>query len=246
MSDLPEPESPRRKSRFISLPVLFTILAVAAVAACLLFTERFWRPVFQDPQLLRAWLTGTGAWAPVVYVFLQTLQIVVFVLPGEVTQIAAGWVFGFAWGSVLSVIGALIGSMIAFLIARGFGVGLVHRIAGVKAVARFDGLMRSPKFVGSLFLLLLIPGIPKDILCYVAGLSRLKLVPFLVIGTIARLPGILGSSLMGKALFHGDWWLLAGVAGGALVLFGVGWWFRDAIFALIERVAVQKTDKEAS
>jgi uncharacterized membrane protein YdjX (TVP38/TMEM64 family) len=245
MSDLPEPESPR-PSRPISFPVLFAVLAVIVVAACLLFAEPFWLPIFQDPQKLRDWLSGTGPWAPVLYVFLQALQIVVFVLPGEVTQIAAGWVFGFVWGSVLSVIGAVIGSAAAFLIAHTFGVGLVHRIAGVKAVARFDGLMQSPKFVGSLFLLFLIPGIPKDILCYVAGLSRLKLVPFLVISTVARLPGILGSSLMGKALFHGDWWLLAGVAGGALVLFGVGWWFRDSIFALIERVAVQKTDKEAS
>jgi len=89
-------------------------------------------------------------------------------------------------------------------------------------------------------LFFLIPGVPKDILCYVAGLSRLKLIPFLWISTLARMPGIFGSSLMGKALFQNDWGLLVAVAGAALVLFFFGWWFRTPIFTLVERYAVQK------
>jgi uncharacterized membrane protein YdjX (TVP38/TMEM64 family) len=211
-------------------------LMVIALAA---FAAPYWWPVFQDPQVIHSWLTASGPWAPIVYVLLQALQIVIFIVPGEVTQIAAGWAFGFGWGSVLSVIGAVLGSAAAFGLARLFGVALVHRIAGQQAVAKFDKLMESPRFIGSIFLLFLIPGVPKDILCYVAGLSSLKFLPFLLFGTVARLPGILGSSLMGKALFHGDWLLLAVIAGVAVVLFGIGWWFRDPIFKLIERVATK-------
>ena len=219
---------------------MIAVLVVALAA----FAAPFWWPYIQDPQRLRDALTAAGVWSPVIFVFLQALQVVVFAIPGEVTQIAAGWVFGFTWGSVLAVIGAVMGSAVAFALARRFGLPLVHRLAGPGTVAKFDGLMESPRFIGSLFLLFLIPGIPKDILCYVAGLSSLKFVPFLIISTIARLPGILGSSLMGKALFQGDWWLLAAIAGAALVLFGIGWLFREAIFSFIERFATKHKESE--
>ncbi len=233
---------PEDSRKAVPRSVIVGIAAIIVLMAGSLVAAPYWWPLLEDPQKLRDWLTGLGIWAPVIYVFLQALQIVIFVLPGEITQIAAGWVFGFGWGSALSVIGAVVGSSVAFGLARRFGPPLVHGLAGAATVARFDKLMQSPRFIGSLFLLLLIPGIPKDILCYVAGLSALKFWPFIVIGTLARLPGILGSSLMGKALFQGDWGLLALVAGGALVLFGVGWFFREAIFRLIENVTTTKKD----
>jgi len=203
--------------------------------------------VFSDPQIVRDWLKGWGGWAPVVFIGLQVLQVVVFVLPGEVTQIVGGWLFGFWGGSILSVVGIAIGSTVAFGLTRWWGVRFVHRIAGPETVAKFDHLMASPRFIGSLFLFFLIPGIPKDILCYVAGLSRLKFLPFLLISCLARLPGIFGSSLMGKAVFEGNWPLLAGIATAASVLFGLGWWFREPIFRWVERFTVQHdTEKETS
>ncbi len=234
-------DSPRK--RVSATLVIWVVVAVLVVAAAA-FAFPYWWPVVKDPEIIHGWLTASGIWAPVILVFLQALQIVLFVIPGEVTQIAAGWMFGFSWGSVLAIMGAVLGSAAAFGLARRFGLPLVHRLAGPQAVAKFDGLMESPKFIGSIFFLFLIPGIPKDILCYVAGLSSLKFFPFLIISTIARLPGILGSSLMGKALFQGDWRLLAIVAGGALLLFGVGWLFREAIFKFIERFATKHKEAE--
>jgi len=213
-------------------------LAVAALTALVIGAWPSLGQLLHDPQSVRNWLNSFGPWSPAVFVALQVLQVVVFVLPGEVTQIAGGWLFGLGLGSLLSLLGIAIGSSIAFGLTRWLGVGFVHRIAGPGTVAQFDSLMASPRFIGSLFLFFLIPGIPKDVLCYVAGLSRLKFVPFLLISCLARLPGILGSSLMGRALFHGDWVVLAAVAGGALVLFGLGWLFRETIFALVERFAV--------
>ncbi len=239
MSDLPS-----RSSRFRSWVLAGVVLA--ALAALGIWAWPWVWQVFHDPQAFRDWLKQWGPWSPAVFVLLQTLQVVVFAIPGEVTQIAAGWLFGFGLGSLLSVTGIVIGSAIAFGLTRWLGVQFVHRIAGPQTVAKFDQLMASPKFIGSLFLLFLIPGIPKDILCYVAGLSRLKFVPFLLISSVARLPGIFGSSLMGKAVFEKDWFLLAGIATGALVLFGLGWWFREAIFRMVERFAVQHDEKETS
>lgn len=224
-----------RRALLWSLAIGIATLAAAALAFGL--NPQLWSAL-TDPQVARDWLAGWGPWAPVVFVALQILQVVVFVIPGEVTQVAGGWIFGFVTGSALSLLGIMIGSTIAFVLSRRLGVRFVHRIAGPGAVRKFDGLMASPQFVGSLFLLFLIPGIPKDILCYVAGLSQLRFGAFVVVSGLARLPGILGSSLMGKALFQGDWLLLALVGGIALVLFGVGWACREPIFRLVERFAL--------
>lgn len=240
-------DTPSRSTRIRSWVVAGVVLAT--LTALIVWAWPWIWEVFHDPQAFRDWLTQWGAWSPAVFIALQALQVVVFAIPGEVTQIAAGWLFGFGLGSLLSVAGILVGSAIAFGLTRGLGVKFVHKIAGPETVAKFDGLMASPRFIGSLFLLFLIPGVPKDILCYVAGVSRLKFLPFLLISSVARLPGIFGSSLMGKAVFEKDWWLLGGVALAAMALFGLGWWFRETIFRWVERFAVQhepETKKESS
>ena len=195
---------------------------------------------FSDPQAIRDTVQEWGTMAPLGFIGLQMAQVVVFALPGEVSQVAGGYLFGFALGSLFSIVGIALGSALAFWLTRWLGVRFVHRIAGPQTVAKFDRLMASPRFIGSLFLLFLIPGIPKDVLCYVAGLSRLRFFPFLGLSLIARTPGIFGSSLIGKALFQGDWWLLGEVAGLAAVLFGAGWWFRERIFGWVERFAVAR------
>ena len=199
---------------------------------------------FQNPETIREDLRQSGPWAPLVFVLLQILQVVVFVIPGEVTQIAGGWLFGFLPGTLLSVTGIALGSALAFGLTRWLGEAFVHRIVGPKTVLKFDSLMASPRFVGSLFLLFLIPGIPKDVLCYVAGLAKVKFLAFLVISTVARLPGIFSSSLMGKAFFEGNWPLMISVAAAALVLFALGWWFRESLFTVIERLAIKKTPEK--
>jgi len=219
------------------------LILLAVIGLLVWASPALWK-IFSDPRVVQDWLKPWGPWAPAVFVMLQVLQVVVFVLPGEVTQIAGGWLFGFGLGSLLSLTGIALGSAIAFGLTRWHGIAFVHRIAGPHTVARFDGLMASPKFIGSLFLLFLIPGIPKDVLCYVAGLSRLKFLPFLLISSVARLPGIFGSSLMGKALFQGDWVLLLSVAAGAVVLFGLGWWFRESIFRLVAKFALEESPKK--
>lgn len=238
MSDTPAPGG--------KLRAWLTAAAFVAALAVLLVGAWPWLKVLvTDPRAVRDWMVSFGAWAPVVLIALQALQVVVFAIPGEVTGIASGWVFGFALGSLLSVVGVAIGSAVAFGLARSLGLRFVHRIAGAGVVARFDHLMASPRFIGILFLLFLIPGLPKDILCYVAGLSRIRFTPFLVLSTIARLPGILGASLMGKALFHGEWWLLALVAGAAGLLFAAGWFFREPILKLMEKLTVPPAPETA-
>jgi len=224
--------------------VLLTLVVVTVVGGLLWF----WGPslwnLFSNPQHLRSWVELWGPGAPLAYIGLQVLQVVIFALPGEVVQIAGGWLFGFWAGSLWSILGIALGSTAAFGLARFLGTSFVRRIAGHHALVRFEGMMAAPQFVGTLFFLFLIPGIPKDILCYVAGLSRVRYLAFLSLSSIARVPGILGSSLMGKALYQGEWLLLAVASAVILLLFGIGWCLREPVFQWISRFAVVPPEPE--
>lgn len=217
-------------------------LALPLVVACLVVLTVWqgpsWWSFFTDQEKISRWTREWGLWAPLLFMALQFLQVVIFVIPGEVVQIAGGYLFGVFWGTLYSVVGIAAGSAVCFFLSRTLGTGFVHAIAGAENVRKFDHLMASPKLVGGFFLLFLIPGIPKDILCYVAGLSRMRFLAFLVITTLARFPGILASSFMGKSFAEGNWILLASVAAAASVLFLTGWKFRTKIVGWISRYAI--------
>jgi len=87
------------------------------------------------------------------------------------------------------------------------------------------------------FLLFLVPGIPKDILCYVAGVSPIRYPFFIIASTLGRLPGIVASTVIGGAAAADRWGLLAATTGVVLVLFVLGLVFRPRLQAWLEKVA---------
>ncbi|MBA7589941.1 hypothetical protein ES708_32040 [subsurface metagenome] len=91
-----------------------------------------------------------------------------------------------------------------------------------------------------MFLLFLIPGIPKDILCYGAGLTPLPLHVFLLISTLGRLPGIMGSAFMGGAAAEEKWIVAGAVFLFASLLFLLGFFFKEKILFLLEKLASRK------
>lgn len=227
------PGRPRRAL----LPYLLFPAFLLALAALLLI---FWRPissVFLSPDAFERWIEAKGLFAPVLFVLAQCFQVLVFIIPGEVPQIAAGYLFGFWQGSLLSVAGILLGSCLSFLLARALGVPFVQALFRRESVERVQRFARSSRALPLFFLVFLIPGIPKDMLCYAAGLTSVGLVPFLLVSTVARIPGIAGSALMGKAAAQ-ERWVLAGIVfGGSLLLFLLGLIFRRRIERLLERLS---------
>ena len=92
------------------------------------------------------------------------------------------------------------------------------------------------------FLLFVIPGIPKDALCYVAGLSPLRFPFFIAASMAGRLPGIIGSALIGNSAAEKKWVLAAIIMGAAVVLFAAGFFFRDRIEKLLRRIGTRGKD----
>lgn len=219
--------------------IAFPLLIAAVIVPVFIWHRELW-DLFSSRHELRAWIQGWGAWAPLVFIGIQALQVIVFVIPGEVAQILGGYLFGALKGSLLSIVGILIGSCVDFSLARALGRPFVAALFPAERLASMEKLLSSRSARIVFFLLFLIPGIPKDILCYVAGLTPIGFVFFLAASTLGRLPGIVGSSVIGSAAASDKWVLMGIISAAALLLFGAGFILRPRIQRWIEAMAARK------
>ena len=158
--------------------------------------------LFQDRHQLKVVLRSYGPYSPLVFMLLQVIQVVVAPIPGGAIEFLGGYVFGVWAGMLYSMIGLILGSWFAFSIARIFEKRAVEKFVSPELRKRFDYLIGHEGVILS-FLLFLIPGFPKDALCYILGLTPMHLGIFLIISTMGRIPGTLMATLQGaKAYEH--------------------------------------------
>lgn len=134
-----------------------------------------------------------------VFVFtgLQILQVLFAPIPGEATGLLGGFIYGPVLGTIYSTIGLTIGSWLAFMLSRTFGLPFVEKTINPEMVKKYDYLLEHKGAVIS-FVLFLIPGFPKDALCYIMGLSHMPVGMFLLISTVGRLFGTIMLSVCGS------------------------------------------------
>jgi uncharacterized membrane protein YdjX (TVP38/TMEM64 family) len=223
----------------IALGMLFPAFLIAVIVLAVAVRHNLWT-FFTSTEDIQAWIAGYGAVAPLIYIGVQVFQVVIFIVPGEITQFVAGYLFGIFPGTVYSLIGITIGSAIDFGLARLLGRAFVEGVFGAERVARFDTFTENKRPQTAFFLLFVIPGIPKDILIYVAGISRLRFWMFLFVSMAGRLPGIVGSALIGSSAAEQQWVLGGVVFGVSSVLFVLGVVFRDRLHQLLESITNRK------
>ena len=204
-------------------------VAVAAfwvfIAVCTLLCVFVGFPMVRlagDPEAFRRWVDGHGAWGRVFYVGIVTLQVVVALIPGEPLELAGGYAFGALEGTILALAGIVIGSALVFGLVRRFGVKLVEVFFSREKIDSLSFLKNPKKTRAIAFLLMMIPGTPKDFLSYFAGLTKLRLSEWLAIVTIARIPSVIGSTISGGAVGSEDYLLAAITMGITLALSGGG------------------------
>ena len=220
----------------------FPLLVAATIVVVVIFRRELWA-IFSTPDRIQAAVEGWGIVAPIGFVFLQFVQVVVFVIPGEVPQIAGGYLFGMWKGTLLSIAGIAAGSAVNFYAARILGIPFVRSLFAERQIRKFDSIAHSTRAQIAFFLLFVIPGIPKDVLCYVAGLSPLRFPAFLLISAVGRLPGIIGSAGVGDAASSKRWVLAASILAVACVLFVLGLIFRERLHTFIERFALRPSQE---
>jgi len=192
--------------------------------------------LFKSSESIRVWVQQRGAMAPLAFMGLQVLQVVIFIIPGEIVQVAGGFAFGLWGGALWSILGILAGSLVNFGVGRLLGRPFVESVFGAERISRVDAATAGGKAAAGFMLLFAIPGIPKDILTYAAGASSLPFAAFIAVSTLGRLPGILGSAYMGSAVYDREFGLALAVIIASTALFTLGLLFRDPLHALIARL----------
>lgn len=179
--------------------IIAVLIFIAFMAAVSVFIGGPLVKFAEDPEQFQDWVDSAGIWGRIIFVGMVVLQVVVAFIPGEPVEIAAGYAFGFWEGSLLTLAGFLIGSWLVFSLVRKFGVKLVEVFFPSKKIEEF-GFLKNPKKTKIItFLLMLIPGTPKDFLSYFAGLTKLTQLEWLLIVAVARIPSLITSTLTGAA-----------------------------------------------
>lgn len=194
------------------------------------------------PQRFRHMLLSYGYKSAFVFMFFQMLQVVIAVIPGEFIQIAGGYVYGTLGGTLYSTTGILIGSFIVFYIVRLIGYPLVKTFIPKKSIEKFEFLMNNPKSEIAMFILFLIPGVPKDILTYIAGLTPVKPHKFFLIAMVGRFPALLVSAYIGSNIQHSNYTKVIIISVVAVLFFIAGILFKDKVINKISSIIHKKSD----
>ena len=176
----------------------------------------------QEPERFRAWVDEQGILAPIAFLGMLVLQIVVAVIPGEPLDIAAGYAFGAVEGTLLCLFGAFLGRVAVFLLVRKLGARAVDVFFPLDKLNELKFLQNKRRLTLWVFFLFFLPGTPKDVLCYVVGLTDLPLRSWLIISAIAPLPSIVTSTIGGDALGMGDYGFALLVFVITVVISGLG------------------------
>ncbi|WP_032120777.1 TVP38/TMEM64 family protein [Clostridium amazonitimonense] len=168
--------------------------------------------LIRDKERLKVYLDSFGTLGMLVFFIMQIIQVVIFFIPGEVIQAAGGYVFGTFLGTLLSIGGITVGSIILFTISKKFGMPLVNKFMSKKNFHKLEKLLNNKKINLIVFLLYLIPGIPKDSLIFVCGVSRIDLKNFIIYSTLGRIPALFLSSLFGAQVAGGNHFIAITIA----------------------------------
>ena len=181
----------RRAARLIVATVL-----IAAVGVILWqWGPAIWA-LFRDRQALQAWLASFGAWAPLVSIAVSTLQVIAAPLPGQVTGLVNGYLFGAWLGTLYSLLGVMLGTGLILVLTRRWGRPLAAKLVPAAQLEKLDYLIerRGELFF---FLIFLLPLLPDDLTCFAIGLTSLPIGRMLVLIALGRLPGLIAASWMG-------------------------------------------------
>jgi uncharacterized membrane protein YdjX (TVP38/TMEM64 family) len=201
-------------TRFLKSRIFYLLLILAAIGGVVFYAFQqdnlFARVLHylqnsrQHGEEIRAAILAKGGFAPLLFITLQILQVVIAPIPGEASGVFGGYLFGALPAFAYSSLGLTIGSWLAFMVGRLLSDLVRRRLEHTAIYHRFNHLISKGDFIIP-FVLFLLPGFPKDSLSYLLGMSHMPLPVFLFISFVGRLPGTLLLSFQGAEIFQGNY-----------------------------------------
>jgi uncharacterized membrane protein YdjX (TVP38/TMEM64 family) len=188
---------------------------------------------------LKRFILSFGAYSPLAYILLQIIQVIVAPIPGGAIEFLGGYLFGVKAGFIYSMIGLILGSWAAFSLARIFEKIAVEKFVSERTRKKFDYLVEHEGVILS-FILFLLPGFPKDALCYILGLTPMHLGIFLTISTIGRIPGTLIATLQGAKAFEHQYYTFGILLGGSALVILAFYIYHEEIHHLVKKLKGEK------
>jgi len=216
------------------LLILLAVAVMGAMAWVLYATGMI--DLLSSKNRLLQFIKQNRTHAATIFIGLQIVQVVAAPLPGEVTGFVGGILFGPVWGVVYSTIGLTIGSWIAFMLARWLGRPIVERLVNRNTIERYDYVMKHKGLLLA-FLMFLIPGFPKDILCYVLGLGHMNQRDFLLVSASGRLLGTVLLTMGGTFFRDEHYAALFTVVGVSLLIILLAMIYHDRLERVLRRIS---------
>ncbi len=194
-------EENKIKNRKRNIKLLIAIAVIVALVIFLLTDtgKQLWGLFQLSGDQFKTYIESKGKWGPILFFILSYLQVVIAPIPGQVTYFVGGVLFGTWGGFLINHTATILASITVYWLGSAFGEPLVDKLAGKgKTKKAVDFVKRN----GPIFFLLafVIPGLPDDLLCYVAGIVTLPFAIFLVLVVVSRIPATLFSSLLGNGI----------------------------------------------
>jgi len=195
--------------------IKFAILLLLLIGVPVFLYLKFGAEVFSKDaaNTLITYLKANREFAFPLIILIQMIQVIICILPGQPIQFASSYMFGVIPALCLSLVGAVIGTTITYFMSKLLGRDMINILFDKKRVDDYHRKLNSGKGLALAGLIYLIPGVPKDLVSYVAGISDMKFRPFILVSSVARIPGMLGSLLLGVFVESGNY-----TAIGVLVL----------------------------
>lgn len=216
-----EQKHKKQCKRFFSIVKLLLLLLIALGVPVLIYvSDPEFLNQFHRSEDINAFLAQYHTSSIFIYIGLQIIQIVICIIPGQMLQFAAGYAYSFWLGFLLSIVGIGLGTIFAFYLARILGKDAMHMLFGEKKINHFIELLNSKRAYIVIFILYLIPGFPKDFISYAAGVSEMKIRPYLILSLVGRTPALMITIVIGVMTRTGNYLnvILLCVAVGFLLL----------------------------
>lgn len=218
------PETAARWKMILS-GVLFLVIVIAVTILMIPVIQLLMQEGGKDRLIEK--IQSYGIFAPLLFVLLQVVQIVVAFIPGGPIPMIGGAVFGMVPGILLSLAGSFLGTAIVYYLVQWIGRPLLNLFVKEEHLERFSFLQNRRKMERIVFLLFLCPGLPKDALTYIVAFNKtIPPLPLFFLTTIARFPAMALTVKMGSSLWEGNWKMVALVIGLLILIAGLGVWIR--------------------